>query len=117
MSTTPSNEGAVIAAANVHWAKLRLSRINAALDLLQALKTSIPTSQLQNIQCKEHYLLDLQRAQHLFQSDARHFTIVTSRKEATSPGGLPQWDLYMERLVYYRHMGRIFCQVCIFPAL
>jgi hypothetical protein len=111
MSTNIPDETAVIAAANVHWTKLRLSRISAALDFLQALRTAAHASHVQSVQCKEQYLLDLQRAQHLLQSDARHFTIVASRKEATSTAGLPQWQLYMERLVYYRHMGRMFCQV------
>jgi hypothetical protein len=111
MSTNILDEAAVIAAANVHWTKLRLHRIGAALDFLQALRTTAHASHLQSIQCKEQYLLDLQRAQHLLQTDARHFTVVTSRKEATSTAGLPQWQFYMERLVYYRHMGRMFCQV------
>lgn len=109
MTSFPTDESTVFAAANIHWSKLRLARINAALDSLQALRRSMMASHVQNIECKEVYLLDLRRQQELLQSDARHLTIVTSRREANT-GGL-QWNTYMERLVHYRHIGRMISQV------
>lgn len=106
MVSTPAEEGAILAAANIYHIKLRLARISAALDSLRAFRLSTPLlSQDQTIDFKERYLYNLLCKQQQAEHDTRHYVIATSRREACSPGGIPQWQTYMERLVFYRQLG------------
>jgi hypothetical protein len=98
-------EGAVIAAASVYHTKLRLARIHAALDSLRALRRTASLAQDLTIDLKERYLNDLYCSQQLVEHDARNYMISTSRREASPPGGYPDWQTYMERLMFYRQLG------------
>ncbi|KAG8838262.1 hypothetical protein FRC18_005466 [Serendipita sp. 400] len=107
MSTHQLDESAVVAAANAAHAKLRLSRIGRALDSLNG---STTTTVSPNYQQRQGYLLALQQIQQQSLADARQHYISLSRKEATAPNGIPEWQAYMDRLVQYRQLGHAFAQ-------
>ncbi|KAG8802124.1 hypothetical protein FRC17_006487, partial [Serendipita sp. 399] len=104
MPTHNADESAVLAAANAAHAKLRLSRISIALDSLRGSPTTTLSSS-PTYQQQEGYLLAVQQVQQQSLTDARQHYISLSRKEATPPGGIPEWQAYMDRLAYYRQMG------------
>jgi len=105
-------EGAVLAAASVYHAKLRLVRIQAALDSLRVLRMTPSFAQDPAIDPKERYLNDLYSNQQHVEHEARHYMIATSRREASPPGGFPEWQTYMERLMFYRQLGINMSKVC-----
>lgn len=97
-------EGAILAAANIDHVKLRLARISAALDFLRVFRAANPLAQDPALDFQQRYLSTLHSNQQQAEYDARHYVIATSRREA-STGGMPEWQIYMERLVFYRQLG------------
>jgi hypothetical protein len=102
------DQAAIVAAVNDHQAKLRLERIERALQTLRAQNTL----QSIDLQAKERHLQDLQNAQQLLRRNAQVCMFATSRRDATPAGGFPDWQTYMDRILFYRKLGSTDSLVC-----